>query len=206
MKTFGIIGTAGRGSDLAKLHENSFAMMRSRVRNIIATIIQPHEDYRLVSGAAAWADHVAVSLFLLGEARFLTLHLPCKFYPEHYMFGCDDVNNRVGDDRTFATSNHYHSIFSDINWREEGQLQSRKEIADALETGAQFTVSKGFFSRNTLVARDADYMIALTFGTGAKLKDGGTADTMKKFLMKKDPSNSYHINLNDFGVHSPAIL
>ena len=39
----------------------------------------------LVSGGAAWSDHVAVELFLSDEYDGLTLHMPCKWIrKEHY--------------------------------------------------------------------------------------------------------------------------
>lgn len=205
MKTIAIVGSAGRQDDVAKMNDATFGIMCASARNIIQSLLVPHEQYAVVSGGAAWVDHIAVYLYNKGYARRLTLHLPCKLSCDYLMF----VNNPKSanldiEGKTVYTINHYHTLFSDITFCDT--WESRRQICTALETGAEFTVSEGFFARNTLVARDADYIIAFTYGNQAKLKNGGTADTMRKFLMKKEPSNSYHVDLYDFGCYSPATV
>ncbi len=76
----------------------------------------------------------------------------------------------------------------------------------AIKQGAKTTFSNGFFARNTLVAQDSDYLIALTFGDKEKLKEGGTADTMRKFIKMKGDKNSYHIDLNSMEIYNPATV
>jgi len=51
------------------------------------------ENIELISGGAAWSDHVAVSLFLAQQiARFpLVLHLPTRFDSEGERFVADTV-------------------------------------------------------------------------------------------------------------------
>src|SRR5690606_1280513 len=73
--TIAIIGTAGRGDDAAKLGPALFAAMVRDAAERVAAFPDP----RLVSGGAAWADHVAVKLFLEGKVAGLTLHLPAEF-------------------------------------------------------------------------------------------------------------------------------
>lgn len=204
MKTFGIIGSAGRGEDIAKITEETFFIMRASVRKIIQSLLVPNEQYAVVSGGAAWADHVAVSLFNRGEASKLILHLPCKFDCDYVSF----VHRPEDSGNIVFTANHYHTIFSNIAFPSADgyadDFASRKQIVEAIEKGAKTTVSNGFFARNVLVARDAEYMIALTFGKNEKLKDGGTKHTMGLFLMKNDPLRSYHVDLNNWGCFNPA--
>ena len=63
MVTVSIIGTAGRKSDGSKLNPKIFVDM---VKTALDTIknVWKLEDVELVSGGAAYADHVAVKLFL----------------------------------------------------------------------------------------------------------------------------------------------
>jgi hypothetical protein len=188
MKTFGIIG-----SRKCPENEETFWIMRQSVRNIINSLMVPHEQYALVSGAAAYSDHLAVSLFNRGEARALTLHLPCEF---------DMGLGRFVGGQIANTANYWHEIFSDIIYRNGSK--SLSEIKEAIETGAQITVSSGFFERNVLVARDSEYLIAFSESQNGKIKSKGTAHTMGLFLMKKDPRNSYHVDLHNFGLYQPA--
>lgn len=64
-----IIGTAGRGTDAAKLSGPLYdAMYRRTLDAMKAWGVRD-----LVSGGAAWADHLAVRAFLEGEAGSLRL-------------------------------------------------------------------------------------------------------------------------------------
>ena len=122
----------------------------------------------LVSGGAAWADHLAVILFLEGHAKELTLHLPAPF--EKGMF--------IGPERSSAsTANYYHAKFSDIRGQD-----SLEQIEEAIQRGAKFTQEpptkgySGMFARNRKVAQ-VDGLIAYTFGEGDVPANGGTKDT-----------------------------
>ena len=178
ISSMSIIGTAGRGDDRARLDRATYDRMtdvaRSAVRRLGAT--------RLVSGGAAWADHVAVRLALEGvvEPRMLTLHMPAPFAR-----GSFDASTRDG-----GTANHYHRLFS-----ERLGIRSLAEIADVVAAGAAVTTSPGFLARNALVAK-GDAILAFTFGGGtpwgitaggptttareAGLKDGGTSHTFDR--------------------------
>jgi hypothetical protein len=79
------------------------------------------------------------------------------------------------------------------------------EINQAIRRGAEVKVTPGFKERNTQVAQDADVLIALTFGDGPSLKDGGTRDTMEKFLRRRH-GTSFHVDLHNMAVHSPATI
>lgn len=56
----------------------------------------------------------------------------------------------------------------------------------------KITVKKGFFARNSLIAKNCDHLIAFTFSNGESPTDGGTYDTWKKTSHK----NKFHLNLS----------
>lgn len=181
-----IIGTAGRRDDAARLDADVYRAMVAVARWTVGQH-RGARPVRLVSGGAAWADHVAVSLFLEGEGEgdALTLHLPAAFTGYRYAEG----GGRFDPGRT---SNHYHQAFSDAIGRD-----SWAEIALAIERGAEAAVTPGFKRRNLKVADavDGGLLLAFTFGSASKpasfsrgslgfddplsagLKDGGTAHT-----------------------------
>ena len=65
--TVAIIGSAGRNEDGAKMNATVFdAMTAAALRTITDHWHLSPQNVRLVSGGAAWADHVAVRLFLDG--------------------------------------------------------------------------------------------------------------------------------------------
>ena len=68
----GIIGTAGRKEDGVRLTEGDYRYLVE----YIGKAVKPNDV--LISGGAAWADHVAVQLFLDGKAGGLVLHLPAE--------------------------------------------------------------------------------------------------------------------------------
>src|SRR6266404_5572719 len=134
MITIGIIGTAGRKEDKAKLDKESYDFMYHSVGLLISTYIR--EDYRVVSGGASYADHLAVKLYLEGKAKELTLHLPCSFYFEQPSFW----NERIEDFKHPANIlNYYHKLFI-----KKTGIHSTREIAEAIIKGANVVVSPGF--------------------------------------------------------------
>jgi hypothetical protein len=197
----GIIGTAGRKEDASRLNPEFYQRMKGAVLGIIAQYAS--QPMVFVSGGAAVADHLAVQLFLTFEGAALRLHLPADY----------DLSTRLfveapGQYDNGRTANYYHRQFS-----ARCQVQSQNELASAIQgvpgpnglvRKAEITVSSGFKSRNLKVAADAQVMIALTFGQGAILKDGGTAHTMGRFLARKSGA-SYHVDCNTMRVFSPAV-
>lgn len=199
MKTFGIIGTAGRNTDYNQLSVGVYCWMWTTVDGWIDNKILTGEEFTehcaLVSGAAAWADHCAVKLFLNGSYSKLTLHFPAPF---------NIMRNEFDDTESGHTANYYHRRFSEkCGWN---QNQSLFDIRQAIDKGAITTINDGFKVRNALVAKDADYMFACTYGDKARLKDGGTAHTMSLFHMSKGAENSFHVNLSDLTVYTPALI
>lgn len=164
-RVLAIIGTAGRDKERPMTQHLWLAMiddLRGRVEN------QDH----LVSGGAAWADHLAVHAFLHGWVNQLTLYLPAPF--ERGVF--------LGPTKSAASAaNFYHERFSAAI----GQ-NSRQQIALAIARGARIECEPSaagygaMFARNKKVAELATACLAYTFGNGQDPADGGTLNTWKQ--------------------------
>jgi len=192
MHTIAIVGTAGRGDDENKLSPAVYTAMREIVKQVIA----PYKAVRLVSGGAAVADHLAVQLFLTNPDMELRLHLPAPFDATVQQFVASTSIFNPGN-----TSNFYHRKFA-----KSCGVNSLGEIAEAiLKRNAEVIVTPGFKQRNTKVAKDADVLIALTFGSGPTVKDGGTADTVRKFQLGRR-GQTYHIDCHTMQVYTPAFV
>jgi hypothetical protein len=195
MLKIAVIGTAGRGEDQHRLKPEDFERMTTIVKGIIQSLTK---DPYVVSGGAAWADHVAVALFIQQEIKHLHLHLPAEFDLDEKRYvdnGIRDYKRNPG-----GTANYYMDLFKQNSYE-----TPNLDIAYAIEQGAKVTVGNGFHDRNNQVA-NVDVVIALTFGDGAKLKDGGTADTFQKYLSRAGKKISFHVDLNTWIVYSPATL
>jgi hypothetical protein len=157
----------------------------------------------LVSGGAAWADHLAVRAFLdpsRGLVQGLKLYLPASFERGRYI---PDPSVQFNPGKT---SNYYHEQFS----RAIG-ANTLSEIAQAAENGANLIVEPGFFNRNASVSH-TEILLAFTFGAdeapatfrrlspgfrdprAAGLKDGGTSDTWKK-ATASETTRKIHVSL-----------
>jgi hypothetical protein len=160
-----IIGTAGRGDSKQGLTKELYAKMVRCADDLIQKILKDvpkDSEVHLVSGGAAWSDHIAVSLFLSNDPNYklLTLHLPCPLIfrnGEHVYH-----DNGLSDWRAnpARSSNRYHKEFS----AEIGR-NSLRELHDATIGGANVHVHNGFFMRNSEIAR-SDVLIAFTWGLG----------------------------------------
>ncbi|MFA6433015.1 MAG: hypothetical protein WCV82_04390 [Candidatus Paceibacterota bacterium] len=184
-----IIGTAGRGDDGARLRDQpGYWRTILAISQAVIAVIRPTG---LISGGAAYADHAAVRMFLRGEVGSLTLCLPSEWAGHGFKERFDKFD-------AGRTANHYHSLFSHA-----AKIDSLSDIQQAIEKGAIVKVnSGGFKARNSDVANEADALLAFTFGLGPVLKDGGTADTWGKFLMRREASGAgelpaYHYCLNE---------
>jgi len=189
-----IVGTCGRGEDYDKLNLSKYEEMYRVADKLIEYINSksPTPLTHLVSGGAAFSDHLAVRLYLNNRIPNLKLYLPCAY--ENGEFTDDDIFGRIA-----STANWYHSQFE----KETGQ-NSLKEIQLAIDKGADVTVINGFKNRNTYVSM-SHYILAMTFGEKDKVKDGGTWDTINKYLYRiKEESltdNSFHYNLNEMKMY-----
>lgn len=180
-KTIAIIGTAGR-SQVPTLEEwnNMIRDAKSRVN--------PNDT--LISGGAAFADHVAVKLFLEGKVKGLKLRLPAKI-----------ENNRfIGKYGTAGgTANYYHDKFSKIIG-----TNTIAEIQQAIDKGAEVTYetelsNKAMFIRNEKVANESDSMIAYTYGGDSEPADGGTKDTWNKAKY----TDKVHVSIHKIQIEKP---
>lgn len=199
MNIIAIIGTAGRKEDAKKLNAEKFQQMKAVTLQLLNELDVANSI--VISGGAAWADHLAVNLFLHGEAVKLRLYLPCGFDKETRKFvddGSIDWQKNPG-----GTSNYYHQQFSN-----KLGIDTLGQIADAIDEGAEIVSGGGLFDRNGRIAKNATHIIGLTFGAKERLKDGGTADTMQTYLKQRAKmdleDNSYHIDLNTMKVHKGA--
>lgn len=180
-RTIAIIGTAGR-SQVPTLQEwnNMLRDAESKVK--------PNDT--LISGGAAFADHVAVKLFLEGKVKGLKLRLPAKI-----------ENNRfVGKYGTAGgTANYYHDKFSKVIGTD-----TITEIQQAIDKGAEVTYetelsNKAMFIRNEKVANESDSMIAYTYGEDNEPADGGTKDTWNKAKY----TDKVHVSIHKIQVEKP---
>ncbi len=193
MITLAVIGTAGRGSDASKLTPAHWRMMCC-IGQTVATALGAE---RVVSGGAAWADAVAVRLYLDGTVDKLTLHLPAPW--DGWSFAETDCGN---------TANRYHHR-AQVAHGQNGLADLAEAINVRGATVTYETAAKGmapFFVRNAKVAQDAHALLAFTTNRGADVGDSGTADTVRKFLARRSECEAkgelhnlraFHFNLTD---------
>lgn len=162
-RVIAVIGTAGRDKNIPMTPAH-WEFMTST----LAEELQP--DDILVSGGAAWADHVAIWAFGTELVKELHLHLPAPF--NGYEFAGEYGSSG-------AACNWYHKQFSQIMG-----FDSIDHIRQALNfknvTHTTQRAAKGYAAmaaRNKLVAAECTHMVAFTFGEGDVPADGGTKMT-----------------------------
>lgn len=178
MTTVAIIGTAGRKEDAAKMNKQVFERMVEYAADKIQRDWKlPNNRVTLVSGGAAWTDHVAVRLFIReiinpdGQPYAgLKLFLPCAMRDNRFV----DNGSSGWTSNPGRVANFHHVAFS----RAMG-YQTLQDIGTACAFGAVLDVSTpGFHSRNRAVAQCADRVLAFTWGADtSQPKDGGTLHT-----------------------------
>jgi hypothetical protein len=199
--TIGIVGTAGRGADGAKMSKPLFDAMLAEAERIVEKQLKlKWENVTLVSGGAAWSgqlekhvvtfvgmrcknifnicfgvfiDHVAVKLFH-SHGCGLTLFFPCRWDDKTSKF----VDIAVSDWRQNPgrSANRYHA-----NFKSNTGYEPYKDIQAAIQNGAIIDTSHhGFHARNTAIAKNSNILIAFSWGTGNMPTDGGTLDQWRK--------------------------
>ncbi len=195
--TLAIVGTAGRKDDAKKLSKKHFEAMCCIAEGLLEQLAESNYPIsHLVSGGAAWADHVAVRLFLDKKAPHLRLFLPATWEGNAYA----DTGERDPFKNPGGTANYYHKLFQSATL-----IHSLYEIQVAKQQGAELIpVAKGFYARNALVAK-SDFLLACTFGNEHEVKDGGTADTVRKYLerVRKEGGfdKSFHYDLHSGKIY-----
>ena len=135
--------------------------MYRKTLDIISQI--PKEERFLISGGAAWSDHLAISLYLANQAQRLTLFIPSLWDQKRCLFyGNNNAN----------TANYYHRLFS-----EKMGGNTLNGIQRAIDKGAIIhEIKEGFFARNLLVGQ-TDILIAFGWEKGEKPQTKGTLHT-----------------------------
>jgi hypothetical protein len=166
MSKLAIIGTAGRKDDAAKLSKIHWQRMLDAAR----CIIRKEKTTSIISGGAAWADHIAVEIGIKDKVKTKI------WLPEN--------------GRDLSTLHGYHGKFSSAR-----EKDTWKELNDCFKL-KHFNIQSfgGFKDRNSKVADEADLFLAMTFGDKDQVKEGGTADTVRK--MRVRGINGYHLDLN----------
>jgi hypothetical protein len=177
-----VIGTAGRDKTKPMTIDLWCAMWHDACARFPAD-----KDFTLVSGGAAWADHIAVSLYNSDKVGFLRLHLPAPLVKRGKVWQYEGGSGTSG-----SAANYYHKLY-----KEATGSDGLREIAHAIEKGCNITyqpVSDGYgamFARNNLVAAEAQAGLAYTFGTGKEPADGGT-----KYTWDRIEGRRVHVDLN----------
>lgn len=185
-----IIGSSGRGNHRNLYNCNLFDKMIDHTKNIITNEFKLNlKEISFVSGGSAWADHIAVSLFLKGYIDTLYLYLPCTF---------NLLTKKFIDSNAGVTLNQLHDTFS-----KTANINSLSELASVLQNPKCKTIiCEGFHARNNMVAQ-CNYMIAFTWGKDGNLPEkSGTKSTWDKCKSK----NKIHIPLDTLNEDSVEIL
>ena len=194
MARVAIIGFAG-GHCPGPLTPDLFARMVDRAEAIIRTdFALDIAAIELVSGGAAWGDHVAVTLFLRHKMPALTIFAPCEWDATSGKFA---DNGRGSDWKTNPAhyANKLHAKFATIT-----ALKPFDDILDAVARGATVCAGRGFHSRNTTVADAATHMIAFSWGDGDTPDTGGTRNTWDKC----SAAHKVHVPMSSLVIQSSS--
>jgi hypothetical protein len=171
-----VIGTAGRDKSITMTRELWGAMVADLSTRVTRSDV-------LISGGAAWADHLAVHAFLQGWCAGLDLYLPAPMEDRRFVGPFGSAGSTAG---------YYHGLFSKVVG-----MDTQAQIAEAVRLGAHMQAEPaspglgGMFARNTKIARAAEAVLAYTFGEGDVPARCGTFDTWAKVT---SPSKA-HIRL-----------
>lgn len=179
--TLSIIGSSGRKYDESLVSKELYDKLLNTLEGIILDDFKlNYEEIILVSGGAAFCDHLAVTLFNKYKDKFagLVLYLPCGFDYENEQY--EDNGDTRWYNNPGKLSNNCHYKFM-----KKTGINSLQEIAD-LESNNKVILDipekVGFHGRNTKVAK-SNYLVAFTRGNKNNkdgFADGGTYDTWKK--------------------------
>lgn len=179
-----VIGTAGRDAN-PKLTRNLWEDMCEH----FSLYLHENNVKHVVSGGAAWADHLAVYAKLNGKVDRLTLFLPARLNYSGY----------IGPKKSSASaSNYYHKRFSQTI--AEDSLVQLNDVLKRPGVSACFEeASSGYgslFKRNLKVAKFCTSILAYTFNPYDFPADGGTRHTWDN----SSAEEKVHIDLTKFAV------
>ena len=168
-----VIGTSGRvPQDAQRLDINHMKWMADMVKTYITEVLKVDNDkVILVSGGSAWADHVAVRLYLEGGFGGLELYLPARFNVKNKKYINSFYGRTLNELHTKCQEKTGIDVFTDL-----ARVNSKKSV--------KITLGTSFTARNTLIARNCDHLIAFTFKEGDPTKDG-SANTWNKMKGEK---------------------
>lgn len=181
--TIVIIGSAGRLADAKYVCSDNYQWI---IKDVELKLREHYpysqdafpENLCLMSGGAAFVDHVAVALKLKYPQIQLHLCLPAEWDSEKNEFkdtGVRDFRVNPG-----GTSNYYHRNFS-----QSTGIASLLELAQVMPSSILET-EFGFSSRNSLLAGKVDLLLAYTFSNTDRPSSTGTLSTWTKSkAMKK---------------------
>lgn len=161
-----IIGTSGRNPmDSMRLTADHMKWMAENVLCYIEHVIKTTTDnIILISGGSAWADHVAVQLYLSHNFAGLELYLPTDF---------DVENKKYANTYEGTMLNLLHS-----QCKEKINIDVLNELAEAIpKRTTTVVIKRGFLQRNSLVSKKCDHLICFVF---SHIISGGSNDTWKK--------------------------
>jgi len=182
-----IVGFSGRSVPAsAALNKELFdAMVAAAKTTIEDKFALPLGNVCLVSGGAAWADHVAVSLALSvdGDAHQLRLYMPGPF---------DAQTGLIANSACAQTANTLHRRFA-----EQTGIPSLANLVEAHMFGADIrSDERGFLARNRQIADSADYMIAFSWSSTPEPSDGGTGHVWRAAKRRLDSTRMVHITMD----------
>lgn len=177
MLKFGIIGPRGAKESTEFVNAHNYLAMVKMNGAIIDHYLREKDtdEFCIVSGGAAFADHSAVSLWLQlrkeGFTPELHLHLPCPFDLEDKRY--KGVPGNKPSASTANTANYWHMKFSSALGSKE--RRSLETLALVLEDPyCKVRTYDGFFDRNIYVG-DVDVLFAHCIDDNPPI--GGTGHT-----------------------------
>ena len=181
-----IVGTSGRGdnNETENMTSELYAKMLEIAEQYLLKAQELDDAVSLISGGAAWSDHLAVSLHLKYKVP-LILHLPCKF-TDKFVPG-DNSSKQWG---TAKTANELHQKFSAVVG-----FDSLAQLEQVQKTAIKY--GQGFLARNTQIVENADWLLAFSWSTSDKKITGGTGDTWRKFIASKGSEYAVHVSLSN---------
>jgi hypothetical protein len=201
-RTVAIMGTAGQDpskEDVVDAH--LWKVMVHCARQVLTRVFSldassSTETVQLISGGAAIADHVAVQLYLESSSTVgtsapspyhLSLHLPCRWDPDRKEYDARSYEGRRSNALhvQFARQASFPSVRTSLQQLHDVVHQSSAARSTSKAAANRVTVQEhsGFVQRNSFVAREAQYVLAMTWSSPSALApvgESGAAHTWSR--------------------------